>query len=343
MLRLFLILITDDTMYEELMLSKTTPTRAAMDEGAVGDKSDFWAKACSKFLDNDYPVPDFPIVDYPKVFIDDKTNLEYDANKCYSPWVNAADCQLWYKTASNTFATYKKNYDRSGMHTFDTTGGLEEYCVNFCNGEKHAAFFAALLQARGTDCIEHHNGQVPVNAQLEGFVINPPLHDITVDVTSEVMTTSSKHTTYSKTTSAKKAKKQKRDPAELLATALIESMNHKEGKDSSTRKQRDEAALRKEMYMENNEKIKFAGNIELYSKRLLKDTKNKNDKESKVQREIGMKLKKKSIELLADIAGVPYGDKVRVSKRAELTAKASKKKDVDTSDYDSDDIESDSE
>jgi hypothetical protein len=66
MLQLFLILITNDTMYKELMLSKTTPTRAAMDEGAVGDKSEFWAKACSKFLDNDYSVPDFPIVDYPK-------------------------------------------------------------------------------------------------------------------------------------------------------------------------------------------------------------------------------------------------------------------------------------
>jgi hypothetical protein len=121
-------------------------------------------------------------------------------------------------------------------------------------------------------------------------------------------------------------------------------MNHKGGKESSPiRKQRDEATQRKEMYMENNEKIKFAGNIELYLKLLLKDTKNKNDPESKVQREIGMKLNKKSIQLLADIASVPYGDKVWVPEMAELTAKPSKKKDVDTDDYDSDDIESDSE
>jgi hypothetical protein len=157
MLQLFLILITDDAMYEELMMSKTNPTQAAMDEGAVGDKSEFWAKACSKFLDNDYPVPDFPIVDYPKVFIDDKINLEYDVKKCYSPRVNAADFRLWYKTASNTLATYKKIYDKSGMHSSDTTGGLEEYCLDFCNGEKHAAFFDALLQAHGTNCVEHHN------------------------------------------------------------------------------------------------------------------------------------------------------------------------------------------
>jgi hypothetical protein len=40
-----------------------------MDEGAVGDKSEFWARACSKFLDNDYVIPALPIVDYPKVSI----------------------------------------------------------------------------------------------------------------------------------------------------------------------------------------------------------------------------------------------------------------------------------
>jgi hypothetical protein len=121
-------------------------------------------------------------------------------------------------------------------------------------------------------------------------------------------------------------------------------MNHKRGKYSSPiRKQRDEAALCKEMYMENKEKIKFSGNIKLYTKRLLKHTKIKNDPGSKVQREIGMKWKKKSIQLLADIAGVPYGDKVQVPEMSELTAKPSKKKDVNTDDYDSDDIESDSE
>jgi hypothetical protein len=208
-------------MYKELMMSKTTPTQAAMDEGAVGDKSEFWVQACSKFFENDYPVPDFPIVDYPKVFINEKTNLEYDVKKCYSPWVNAADCQLWYKTASNTlFATYKKNYDKSGMHTFDTTGGLEEYCLDFCNGEKHAAFFDALLQAHGTNCVEHHNWQVPVDAQLEGFTINPPIHDILVDVTLDVMTTTSKHTANSKTTSATKAKKPKKGPSGIIGDRI---------------------------------------------------------------------------------------------------------------------------
>jgi hypothetical protein len=144
------------------------------------------------------------------VFINDKTNLEYDVQKCYSPWVTPADCRLWYKNASNTFANYKKNYDKSGMHTFDTAGGLEEYCLNFCCGEKHAAFFAALLQACGTDCVDHHNGQVPIDAQLEGFVINPPVCNISVDVTSDVITTATKHSASSKNTSPSKHKKQKK-------------------------------------------------------------------------------------------------------------------------------------
>jgi hypothetical protein len=96
-------------------------------------------------------------------------------------------------------------------------GGLEEYCLNFCNGEKHAAFFAALLPARGADCIEHHSGQVPVDAQLEGFVINPPIHDILVDMTSDVMTTTSKHTANSKTISATKAKK---GPGRIIGNSI---------------------------------------------------------------------------------------------------------------------------
>jgi hypothetical protein len=103
------------------------------------------------------------------------------------------------------------------MHTFGTTGGLEEYCLDFCNSEKHAAFFAALLQACGTDCVEHHNRQVPVDAQLEGFVINPPIHDILVDMTSDVMTTTSKHTANSKTISATKAKK---GPGRIIGNSI---------------------------------------------------------------------------------------------------------------------------
>jgi hypothetical protein len=209
-LHLFLILITDDSMYEELMSSKTSPSRAAMDQSAVGDKADFWKKACDKFKDDNYIVPDFPKVEYPNVFIDEKTNKEYDVTKCHSPWVTPMDCHSWYKTASNTFATYKKNFDKSGMHTFDIEGGLEEYCLDFCNGEKAASFFAVLLNARGTDCVDHHNGQVPKSAQLEGFMISPPVNDISVEVASDIMTTTSKHTSSSEPTSGTKPKKQKK-------------------------------------------------------------------------------------------------------------------------------------
>jgi hypothetical protein len=128
-----------------------------------------------------------------------------------------------------------------------------------------------------------------------------------------------------------------------VATSLIESMNQNVGKESSPiRKQRDEASLRKVLYMENNEKIKFAGNIELYSKRLLKDIKNNSDPESKVQCEIGVKLKKKAIQLLADIAGVPYGDKKKFQ-RSQLEMQVKKNNMDSDNDYDSDDIDSDHE
>jgi hypothetical protein len=70
------------------------------------------------------------------------------------------------------------------MHTFDIEGGLEEYCLDFCNGEKAASFLAALLNARGMDCVDHHSGQVP---KLEGFMINPLVNHISVDVTLDIM------------------------------------------------------------------------------------------------------------------------------------------------------------
>jgi hypothetical protein len=87
--------------------------------------------------------------------------------------------------------------------------------------------------------------------------------------------------------------------------------------------------------MEHNEKIKFAGNIQVYSKQLLKDTKYKNDDESKVQCEIGIQLKK-SIKLLAEIAGVPYGDNnavvdVDIDNHTPTTAAKKKHKDTDES------------
>jgi hypothetical protein len=84
-LQLLLILITDDSLCKELMSSKTTPSCAAMDQGAIGDKADFWKKACDKFKDDYYIVPDFPVVNFPNVFIDEKTNEEYDEKSGIHP------------------------------------------------------------------------------------------------------------------------------------------------------------------------------------------------------------------------------------------------------------------
>jgi hypothetical protein len=152
-----------------------------------GNKFDFWQQVCNKFLDNNYNVPELPNIPYNEVFIDEKTRLEYDVKKCHSPWVTATHCRNWYNATSNTFATYKKNFDRSGTHSFDIRLGMEQYCNDFCQGEKHAAFFGALLQARGTDCVDYHNGQVPIAAQLEGFDLDLPLNEvITTSKTSDV-------------------------------------------------------------------------------------------------------------------------------------------------------------
>jgi hypothetical protein len=52
---------------------------------------------------------------------------------------------------------------------------------------KKQLFFAALLNAHGTDCVDHHNGQVPKWVQLEGFMINPLVNHISVDVTLDIM------------------------------------------------------------------------------------------------------------------------------------------------------------
>jgi hypothetical protein len=81
----------------------------------------------------------------------------------------------------------------------------------------------------------------------------------------------------------------------------------------------------------------------VYSKQLLKDTKNKNDDESKVQREISIQLKK-SIKLLAKIAGVPYGDNKAVVEVDNCRPTTAAKTNVDdTDESDSDESDSDSE
>jgi hypothetical protein len=104
---------------------------------------------------------------------------------------------------------------------------MEQYCSDFCNGEKHAAFFGALLQAQGMDCVDFHNGQVPMASQVDSFEFDTPVKEVTEsskisDLASVAITTASKHT------SGTKSKKKKETAADMLATAIIKSLDDKD-------------------------------------------------------------------------------------------------------------------
>ena len=160
-LRLFVLLLVDDSFYERLVNESAAGplTRDDLDVSAIGDNSNLWVDVCKAFKDDDYLIPVIPV--HHRFFIDRTTKEKYDISSCLSKWVTPGKLRKWYNTCHNALVMYRCNYDKSGHHSFHEEEGLEEFVTKFCQGNKDCCFLAVLAIWRGSSALEWFSAALP--------------------------------------------------------------------------------------------------------------------------------------------------------------------------------------
>jgi hypothetical protein len=123
------------------------------------------------YINDEFNMPAIPVQH--RFFVDPSTGEVYDISTCKSKWVSPAILRKWYTSAHNSLQMYRLKYDKSGQHDFNTDEGLEDFVVNFAQGNKDACYLAVLANFRGDEALEHFSAELPEDIEIvDGFTLD---------------------------------------------------------------------------------------------------------------------------------------------------------------------------